>query len=1011
MSSMNPTRSSSDRAATSSRSSSRWYASACGSASREDPVQISLHDVQQSGKVIDALSGYYADAVDKAAAGTKVPVRNIRQWFEQALIAEGGLRQPVPQGSELEFGVSPECASSLVNAYLVRVEEQRGTLWYRLAHDRLVEAVMRDNARWNAENLSLLQRQALLWDREGRPDHLLLQDAALAEAETWLKGEHDPLRLEEQDLLERSQELHRKKEAEAEKERLNNRRIRRSLIVAVSVAAVALVALLFAIWALGQVQTEKNRAEVAKIAAEQSQLTAEAAKKTADFNRKEADTNAAEAQLQSTVAAGEKNRALAGEATATAALGEVQRLATQSAIEQARADKEQRKALSQRLAFQSQQIANSDPDLASLLSIEAYNAYTTTEATNILLSSIYTASVKIEDVTQPIGGLSGDIYSLAISPDDRYVAVGCGNGEIFLINLQETPPVPKMLSFNHNRNKVYGLAFSPDGTLLASSGNDSQLYLYNLETEEWRNYPLTGGSSGLSFRPDGLKLAVTEGFDYVVRDVKPGSLELGPRVFNRRDNTSGYLHEIAFSPDGARLAVSEQGESGTGLKDYLTMFTAANGGLQFIRGVHTEIIPSLSWSSDNRTLVTVSLDGQIISWDTLTRSYKYITKAHDNKAINGVAVSYDGRYVISGGWDGYVRVWSLPDLLPMAQAANSSLLTDVLAVAISPRSYIFASGGTDRLVTIRRVVTQPSLADTVMPEPEKGPVRGLVVDPQGELFWIYRDRQDEYHYIRSNTGFFSEKPSDIEDVFSVALHPDGRLAAYGGATGVIYTASVEDPFADAWPALETREEIRGLAFSPDGKRLASSYCSQQASSGKCLSSAIWLWDVETRQPSLFAEFEDAGLVRALAFNPDGKYLAAGAENGKVVVYDINTGKSLPLNIKPSPSEVLSLAYSRNGNMLAGGNRAGDMLLWNAASGYQDLGRLNIGSSGALNSLAFDPDGVHLYTGGESGDIMNWAISPDLWIDIICKRVGRSMTPDEWREFFFNDDIRETCPES
>jgi WD40 repeat protein len=974
---------------------------------RVDPGQISFEDVQQYGKVIDALASYYAEAVEKAAAATLTPVRNIRQWFEQALIAEGGLRQPVPQGSELEFGVPPECASGLVDAYLVRVEEQRGTLWYRLAHDRLVEAVLRDNARWNADKLSLLQRQALLWEREGRPEHLLLQDASLVEAQAWLQGDHDPLNPIEQDLLLRSQELQRKKQAEAEKERLSKQRIRRSLIVAVSVAAVALVALIFAIWALGQVQTEKTRAEVAKITAVKAQLNAESAQKTAIYNRQQADTNAAKAVAQSTIAAGEKARALAGEATATVALGQVERLATQSALDQSRALEEQLKALSQRLAFQSQQIASQNPDLSALLSIEAYRASNTTEATNILLSSIYTATVSIEDVMLPIGGFGGDIYSLALSPDDRFVAVGCGNGDVFLIDLQAPTPIPVILPYSHNGNKVNSLAFSPDGSILASSGNDSQLYLYNLETKKWRNYPLSGGSSGLSFRPDGLKLAVTEGFDYTVRDTKPGSLELGPKVFNRRDPTSGYLHDIAYSPDGARLAVSEQGEAGTDVPDFLTIFNADNGGLLFIRGVHTEIIPTLAWSPDNRTLVTVSLDGQVIAWDNLTRSYKNVPKAHNNKTVFGVAVSHDGRYAITGGWDGYVRVWGLPDLQPYAQARNNNLLTDVLSVAFSPSSYIFVSSGTDRLVTVRRLVTQPSVAEQITHE--NGSVRGMAVTPQGELFWLYPDRQSGYHYVRSNSGFFSEKPAEIDKVYSVALRPDGMLATYGGEDGVIYTVEVNDPFANPLEALPGGKQIRGLGFSQDGNRLAASFCSRQAADGKCLSSAIWLIDLSSQESQILTEVEGAGLVRALAFDPASQHLAVGAEDGKVSVYDIRTGKPLPLTIKPSPSEVLSLAYSRDGKMLAGGNRAGDMLLWNAASEYQDLGRLNIGSLGALYSLAFDPDGVHLYTGGESGDIMKWAISPDLWIDIICGRVKGNMTLEEWREYFFNDDLKKTCP--
>jgi WD40 repeat protein len=974
---------------------------------RGDPALISLDDVQQYGKVIDALANYYADSVEKASAETKTPLRNIRQWFEQALIAEGGLRQPVPQGSELEFGVSPECTSRLVDAYLVRVEEQRGTLWHRLAHDRLVEAVIRDNARWNVEKLSLLQRQALLWDREGRPEHLLLQDASLIEAERWLQGEHDPLNPAEQALLDRSRQLQQKKEAEIEKERLSKQRIRRYFFIAVGVAAVAIAALIFAIWALGQIQTQKNQAVAARGTAVQAQKTSESAQKTAVYNSQLAVANADKALAQSTIAAGEKARALAGEATATAALGEVERLATQSAFDQSRALEEQLKAASQRLAFQSQQIANQNPDLSALLSIEAYKASHTTEATNILLSSIYTATVSIAPVGDPIGGFSSEISSLAISPDEKYVAVGCTNGDLFLIDLQTDTPQPVRLPYHHTQ-RVYGLSFSPDGTLLASSGYDSQLYLYSLETKESKSYPLAGSSSGLSFRPDGLKLAVNESFDYVIYDVTPRSVELGPKVQNRRErNISGFLHDIAYSPDGAVLAISEEGESGAQKQDYLTLFNADTGDLQLIKGAQVGIFRKLAWSPDNRTLFTSTTEGWIFDWDTLLKSYIFIRQAHENKSVYGVAVSYDGRYLLSGGYDGFVRLWSLPDLQPLGAVSNTDKRTNVMPVVFSPNSYLFVSGGTDRLVTVRRLVTQPSVAEQVTHE--NGAVRSMAVTPQGELFWLYPDRQSGYHYVRSNTGFFSEKPAEIDKVYSAALRPDGMFAAYGGEDGIIYTVDVNDPFANPLPALPGGKPVRGLAFSQDGKRLAASICTSQSADGKCLNSAIWLTDLGSQKTQFLTDVEGVGLVRALAFDPSGEYLAAGAENGNVSVIDTKTGKPILLTIKPSPSEVLSLAYSRDGRMLAGGNRAGDMLLWNAASEYQDLGRLNIGSLGALYSLAFDPDGVHLYTGGSSGDIMRWAISPDLWIDIICKRIGRNMTSDEWREYFFNNDLQKTCP--
>jgi WD40 repeat protein len=936
------------------------------------------------------------------------------------LIAEGGLRQPVPQGSEIEFGVSPVCVGKLVNAYLVRMEEQRGTLWYRLAHDRLVDAVRSDNARWNAENLSLLQRQALLWEREGRPDRLLLTGADLVEAENWHEGEHEELNSIETDLMERSREQHREREAAREKERQSNRRIRRYLLAAVSVAVLAVLALLFAVWAWGQAQTNSLEAQNQRNAAKTAQFEAEGQKQTAQFNfvqaeneRAKAEANRILADEKAQEALDEKNRAAtaqvraeAGEARAQEALVEVERLATAAVQEQAA-------ALSQRLAFDAQQIASSDPDLAALLSVAAYKASRTTAATNMLISSIYTSTVTIE-TDKTIGGFTSDIYSLAISPDEKTLAVGGRDGKVYVLNLEAENPIPLILPASHT-NTVNGLAFSPDGELLASSGSDGRLIIFGknpiAQSSEWtfREYKLIGGSSGLSFRPDGLKLAVAESFEYSVFDVFPGKVELGRKTSFLRGRKNGYIHDIAFSPDGLRLAVSHQGETGDDLPDWVIIYNAETGGREYLNDDHTEFIPSLAWSVDNRTLVSVSLDGRIIASDVLFKTTQIVEKAHNSNTIYGVSTSYDGKYVVTGGWDGYTRVWSLPDLQPLGGEPNTDLQLDVLTVAFSPHSYLFASAGSDRRVIMRRLITQPSLAEPVITA--DGQVRALSVDPQGQLFWTFLDRfSRRYTTLSTDPNFFYGKPGDIDTAYSVALHPDGKTVAYGGKNGVIYTALTEDPFAEAWPAIPEADEIRGLAFSPDGKQLASSFCAETGKGSRCLQSKILLWDVETRQSREFAVVEDAGLVRALAFSPDGNYLALGAENGLVKVLDLKTGVPLPLNIEPSSSEVLSLAFSKDSKMLAGGNKAGDMLLWDASSNFQDLGRLNVGSGGSLASLAFDLEGTHLYTGGESGEIMNWAISPDLWVDIICQRVGRNLTLDEWRTFFFNEDVQPICPE-
>ncbi|HEV3050129.1 MAG TPA: ATP-binding protein, partial [Longimicrobium sp.] len=94
-----------------------------------------------------ALADYYAETVARVARDTSVGERSVRRWFEKALIS-GDVRTQVARGGERTHGLNENVVDALVNAYLVRREERRGTIWYELAHDRLVPAVVTNNARW-----------------------------------------------------------------------------------------------------------------------------------------------------------------------------------------------------------------------------------------------------------------------------------------------------------------------------------------------------------------------------------------------------------------------------------------------------------------------------------------------------------------------------------------------------------------------------------------------------------------------------------------------------------------------------------------------------------------------------------------------------------------------------------------------------------------------------------------------------------------------------------------------
>ena len=118
-------------------------------------------------------------------------------------------------------------------------------------------------------------------------------------------------------------------------------------------------------------------------------------------------------------------------------------------------------------------------------------------------------------------------------------------------------------------------------------------------------------------------------------------------------------------------------------------------------------------------------------------------------------------------------------------------------------------------------------------------------------------------------------------------------------------------------------EIRGLAFSPDGRLLAS------ASGKKGSQNTDWtarVWDVATRQP-LHVLTGHTGAVRTVAFSPDGKTLASGSYDETVKLWNVASGK-LTATLPGHGSAVRTLAFSPDGKTLAAGGNG--IQLWRLA---------------------------------------------------------------------------------
>jgi hypothetical protein len=153
------------------------------------------------GDIGEALSNYYVHAVESSADGVENTERLIREWFQNKLISHDGIRNQVRHEGNSSGGLDNSFVSALVDSYIVRAEQRGGSLWYELSHDRLVEPIFQNNEEWFTAHLSKVQRRALQWEKEGRPQGLLLRRKEMAQALKWASAPGTKLTPIEEEFL------------------------------------------------------------------------------------------------------------------------------------------------------------------------------------------------------------------------------------------------------------------------------------------------------------------------------------------------------------------------------------------------------------------------------------------------------------------------------------------------------------------------------------------------------------------------------------------------------------------------------------------------------------------------------------------------------------------------------------------------------------------------------------------------------------------------------------------
>jgi WD40 repeat protein len=1037
---------------------------------KPDDRMITLEDIAQVGDVNQSLGDYYAERVAGVAKETNESERNIRVWFDEKLITESGIRSQVLMEPERSSDLDNDAIRLLEDAHLVRAEKRRGATWFELAHDRLLEPVKSSNLAWFQAHLSLLQRQAALWHKDNRPEHLLLREHALSEAEKWAAEHPKELSPFDGDFLEACKQLRNREEealAAAERERrlkleaaekvAEAERLRaeeqasaaKKLRLRLILATVAFVAALF--FAAAAAFTG-NQARLASYQNATLAVVAQNASTLAVGNAATAESNAVTAQAASIIANLQRATAQAAESTASAA-GQIAEEQKATAVYNAGVALQQANlARSRELSSLSLDYLSDQSDLSLLLSIEAFRKSETSQAMDALLKALQrNLSREIQSSDQKIPTQPISILALAASPDGRRLAWAGNQGFIRMWDF-EVQGVAWERRVNDTVT-INALAFSPDGKILASADSAAEIDFWEVATGAPVRiiHPQIDSILTMAFSPDGGNLAyggTTKGneVNLFIRDLDTGNFK-GLSIKPLKND----VLSLAWSPDGKLLASAGR-ERVIRIWDVettreLVKFESFDGPVK-----------SLAFSPNGQTLVTgandetLPFDKNILMWDMSVcinppesaaqaagissweapacKLQKPVAFTGQDADVTSVAFSSDGSILATGDSAGVTRLWDVRyrELLDQKPPVASGFVSALTFTQVKD-NLLLAVGSLDRTISLSNLHAGDSFVS--YSATLGGRVNSISFPSKNSLQALGGDGKQTFFWTGNGSGEVSQSSTFPLLSSLIALSADGRTFA-------ALVGNNQEDSIEVWSVGEAKSLLSIPA--PVGNIITA----QETTPGQTITQT---------------ESTSSGTVRSLTLSSDGSILAAGICLQREEQLDICSKNEIFLwrsgsgeKIAQFPSEhngaILSLAFSLDGHILASGGNDAAIYLQDAQSGgllglplvgqgspvtaltfsptgdrlasggsnsllalwnvdlAQLIGNPIAGTSGTITSLAFDPDGKTMVSGSDNGSLAWWSL--DAWLDLACKYTKRNLSLAEWAQFFKDESYRQTC---
>jgi WD40 repeat protein len=219
----------------------------------------------------------------------------------------------------------------------------------------------------------------------------------------------------------------------------------------------------------------------------------------------------------------------------------------------------------------------------------------------------------------------------------------------------------------------------------------------------------------------------------------------------------------------------------------------------------------------------------------------------------------------------------------------------------------------------------------------------------GNVFqWDIQHPEKEFATVVSN--------NTINSVLSVS--PDSRWLACGtNNIGIQLLDLTSNNFTLQNLKGHEGKKIKSIAFSPNSKNLVSSGTDKK----------VLLWDIQTGKSELIWEQDD--IVQSLSVSPDGNVIAVGTKDGRIVLLSGRNWENVQELYNEENNPVNVVQFNHAGNILISGDLNGNVKLWN----WKDIVLIKSlrGHTARIVDIKFSPDDKQIATASTDGTIQIW----------------------------------------